>query len=259
MKYAIMSDAHSNPAALKVALRDAKRRKCGRFVFLGDVTGYGYDVKETLKLVRDGFDVVLMGNHDSVCSGLEDNRFVRMNGHYDIDRAQGQVLDEKELEWLRSLGYVHEDPAFAAVHGDFVEPKSWGYVLDVREAMDSFRACGRELMFCGHTHHACVWEFDGVKITDRYEERFRTPAVKPESVSFRMKEGVRYIVNVGSVGYPRNDLCCSYAIYDTDTRRVTIRRLPFDFDGYIRSMIAAKLELPQWLIDVLMMAARFDA
>ena len=38
MKYAIMSDAHSNPAALELALKDAKKRKCEKFVFLGDTT-----------------------------------------------------------------------------------------------------------------------------------------------------------------------------------------------------------------------------
>ena len=60
MKYAIMSDAHSNPVALSLALKDAERRKCGKFLFLGDVTGYGYDVASTLKLVKESFGVVLI-------------------------------------------------------------------------------------------------------------------------------------------------------------------------------------------------------
>ena len=81
------------------------------------------------------------------------------------------------------------------------------------------------------------------------------PAASPETISFRLKDGVRYIVNVGSVGYPRNDLCCSYVIYESATRRVTIRRLPFDFGGYIKSMIAAKIELPPWIVEILTLAA----
>ena len=44
MKYAIMSEVHANPRALKVALEDARRLGCGKYVLLGDVTGYGYDV-----------------------------------------------------------------------------------------------------------------------------------------------------------------------------------------------------------------------
>ena len=62
-----MSDVHANPRALKVALEDARRLGCGKYVLLGDVTGYGYDVKTALSEVRKNFDVVLMGNHDSAC------------------------------------------------------------------------------------------------------------------------------------------------------------------------------------------------
>ena len=71
MKYAIMSDAHANPLALETALADARAARCGKFILLGDVTGYGYDPKRTLDIVRRNFDVVLMGNHDSACAGLE--------------------------------------------------------------------------------------------------------------------------------------------------------------------------------------------
>lgn len=251
MKYAIMSDAHSNPVALATALKDAKRRKCGKFVFLGDVTGYGYDVKKTLDLVRRNFDVVLMGNHDSVCAGLEKDRYVRLNPHYDVDRAQGQTLPEADIAWLRSLKYVFENEDFIAAHGDFVDPASWGYVFDAREAYNSFSASPHALMFCGHTHHACVWKHDGGDVSSWCEERFLVPAEKPESITLKLKKGVRYIVNVGSSGYPRNDLCCSYAVYDSAKRTVTVRRLPFDYDGYIAAMLAAKVELPQWLVRLL--------
>ena len=44
MKYAIMSDAHANPQVLETALADAHAQGCERFVFAGDVTGYGYDL-----------------------------------------------------------------------------------------------------------------------------------------------------------------------------------------------------------------------
>ena len=86
------------------------------------------------------------------------------------------------------------------------------------------------------------------------EERFMRPAMKVESVTFRLNPASRYIVNVGSVGYPRNDLCCSYGIYDADARRMTIRRLPFDFKSYITEMLDRKLDLPYWLYRLLLAA-----
>lgn len=255
MKYAIMSDAHSNPAALELALRDARKRRCGKFAFLGDVTGYGYDVKSTLKLVRENFDWAILGNHDAVCSGLRDDRYSRINPNYDLDRAQGQVISADDRDWLRSLKYVHEEGDFACSHGDFVNPPGWGYVIEPEDAWESFMACDRNLMFCGHTHHADVWRLRGRDLCHLFEDRFGRPAAKAESVSFKLEKGARYVVNVGSVGYPRHDLCCSYAIYDSTSGRVTIRRLPFDFRGYVVSMLEANVKLPLWLTRILTLAA----
>lgn len=250
-----MSDAHANPPALDLALKDAEKHKCGKFVFLGDTTGYGYDVKGTLKLVRENFDAVIMGNHDAVCCGLHDGQYVRINPHYDLDRAQGRKISRIDRAWLRSLDYTFEDEHVACTHGDFVDPAGWGYVIDSSDAWGSFMKCPRNLMFCGHTHHACIWELEGKKLANRFEEEFQRPALEPESISFKLKKGARYIVNAGSVGYPRHDLCCSYAIYDSETRRLTIRRLPFDFKGYVNAMIDAGVDLPQWLGEILLAAA----
>ena len=254
MKYAIMSDAHSNPAALELALKDAKKRKCEKFVFLGDTTGYGYDVKTTLKLVKDNFDIVIMGNHDSICAGLNRGWEAMTNPHYDIDRAQHDLLPRKDIEWLQQLKYTCDCKDFLGSHGDFIDPRQWGYIIEEEEVWLNFTANERRLMFCGHTHHACVWELANKKLECRFVDKFNKPATDFESISFKLKKDARYIINVGSVGYPRHDLCCSYAIYDSATDRVTIRRLPFDFKGYITAMIAAKIELPRWLQELLMVA-----
>ena len=56
MKYAIMSDVHANPRVLETALADARAHKCEKFVFAGDVTGYGYDVNAALRLIRANFN-----------------------------------------------------------------------------------------------------------------------------------------------------------------------------------------------------------
>lgn len=83
-----MSDVHANPAALEAALKDAHVQGCGRFVMLGDTTGYGYDVKEAIKLVRSEFDIVLMGNHDSACLGREPAWETETNPNYHQDQRQ---------------------------------------------------------------------------------------------------------------------------------------------------------------------------
>ena len=255
MKYAIMSDVHANPKALETALADARRLGCGKFILLGDVTGYGYDPKATLEIVRRNFDVVLMGNHDSACVELEPEWEVRMNNNYDFDRMARELLSEEERAWLRGRAYQHEEAGFICAHGDFTQPKMWNYIIYEDAAERNFRFRDEQLMFCGHTHHAAIWELTGKGVCHpKLEHRFWQPAAKAESISFKLNPASRYIVNVGSVGYPRNDLCGAYGIFDADARRMTIRRLPFDFKSYITEMLDRKLDLPRWLCQLLLAA-----
>ena len=247
-----MSDAHSNPAALETALADAREQGCEKFLFLGDVTGYGYDAKKTLSLVRKNFSAVLLGNHDSACLGREVSIYDALNPNYDIDRMQHDLLTKTDLKWLGSRRLFRKVDGMALVHGDFVRPEAWNYVFGRGEALENFAARSESLMFCGHTHHMAVWEksADG-EVSCLSGAWDRKPVSKPESIAFVRRKGARYIVNVGSVGYPRNDLCATYAICDPGADGFTVRRLPFDFSLYIREMLSRKLDLPLWLCDIL--------
>ena len=233
MKYAIMSDAHANPAALDTALADARSNGCGKYIFLGDMTGYGYDAKSVVERCMSDFDVVLLGNHDAVCTGLDAGINVMLNHNYDIDREQRDSLSEKEVAWIKERQCMYSANGFACVHGDI--------------ARNFFRLAER-ILFCGHSHHAAVWNLTKADlICVRSERRLSRPAVRMESVSIKVGDGGKYIVNVGSVGYPRSDFCIVYCIYDDEAGVVTFRRLPFDFAGYIEAMISHGHDLPIWL------------
>ncbi len=259
MRYAIMSDVHSNPVALETALADARAQGCERFVLLGDITGYGYDAKKALSIVRKNFDLVLLGNHDSACLGRETSFVDQVNPNYDIDRAQHDMLTKTDLKWLGGRKFLEVVDGMALVHGDFVRPESWGYIITARDATMSFRARCEELMFCGHTHHLAVWRSGKASSAECIsEKRLDSLPTAPESIVFRRRKGERYIVNVGSVGYPRNDLCSSYAICDPTEREFTLRRLPFDFSGYIANMLERKVGLPEWLCRILLAVGRMQ-
>ena len=258
MKYAIMSDAHANPLALKTAIADARLFRCEKFIFAGDITGYGYDAKTTLDLVRENFDVVLLGNHDSACAGLEPAWEVQIISNYARDVEARDKLSRYDLEWMRTLPLLHSEDGFAVVHGDFVSPKAWNYIDSVEDAEQNFRKRKEPLMFCGHTHHAMVWEVTGKGVfREKLARRFVRAALKPESVSFELAQS-RYIVNCGSVGYPRSDLCSSYAIFDSMAAKVCVRRLPFDFKSYITEMLRNDLSLPDWLVELLLAAKKAE-
>ena len=77
------------------------------------------------------------------------------------------------------------------------------------------------------------------------------PAVRADTRSLALKDGSRYVVNVGSVGHPRADRCSTYVIYDSDAGRITFRRLPVDLAAYAVALSKACIDHPIWLYDAL--------
>lgn len=249
MKYAILSDIHSNPAALEAVLKDASAKGAQKIISLGDVSGYGPDGATAFELARARIDVNLLGNHDAACAGLEDEEYVEANPNYDRDREIREEVGEEGTRWLAERPLVYEGEGFACAHGDFTDPDAFNYVGSPESAEPSFRARPEPLLFVGHTHELAVFTcgpdgrvvqgVDGKRVGDGM---------------FRIEDGTRYLVNVGSVGCPRNDLMSTYALYDTETRTVELRALPFDFKGYIAAFRARSLDLPYWIMQVLVAA-----
>lgn len=248
-----MSDVHSNPAALKTALEDAKSLGCEKYIFLGDITGYGYDVETAFALVKKSFKVILQGNHDSAAIGNEPERVLMACRNYDIDVRQGESLSARAKSWLGRLPHLYSEAGAAFAHANFVRPAGWGYIHDAVSAKASFDMRAEKLLFCGHTHVAGAWE-EAKDGTITIAMQFTHPAVSPELHALQLEPNSRYIVNVGSVGHPRNEFCSTYVIWDTEEKSVAFRRLPFDFKDYVSKMVEAKIELPQWLSELLLAA-----
>ena len=244
MRYAIISDVHANEAALRAVLQDAADAKAERIVCLGDVLGYGPDPVETLELVYRRAHVCLAGNHDDAISGrcgAED--FTEFAAAAVV--RQRAALSREAVDWLRHLPYTCEfsgdggdaGGAFACTHGEFSDPKAFDYVVEPADAEPSFRARVEPLLFVGHTHRPCV-----------IESGPENGSVLREPDDFTLEPGRRYLVNVGSVGYPRNGVCRSfYCIYDDVARAVTFRSLPFDLEGYRAKMKGRGLDEAPWM------------
>ena len=218
MKYAILSDIHANESALRHVLADARAAGAERVICLGDVVGYGPLPKEALALVRSSAAVTLAGNHDDAVSGRQGaDDFIDLAG--DAVKRHREALDPDALAWLRALPYTCEFEGALAAHGDFTDPKAFNYIDDEQVAKANFEATDVPLLFVGHTHAPCLF------LTGQSGKVYRLDAQ-----DFVLEDGKRYIVNPGSVGYPReaNGQCfSSYAIYDSSARSVFFRQLPF--------------------------------
>ena len=241
MLYAILSDVHANPSALEKALADARGHGAEKIVCLGDVVGYGPDPTEAVALCRSACDVTLMGNHDAAVAGLlRTDNFIAFA--QDGVRRHAGALAAADIAWLRALPYQHCGKSFICVHGTLLHPERFSYMYDADQICHAFGQMAqrrRRLLFVGHTHQAGAFVCTA-------ENRVRMMA---SGASLTMEPKEKYIVNVGSVGYPRADHDITYVLYDTRARTVVYRHLPFDFDGYLARLEAKGVIPPRWLLD----------
>lgn len=225
MRYAIISDVHGNATALRRVLADAAAQGVEEIVCLGDTLGYGPEPAKALRMVRESCTIVLAGNHDDAVAG-------RVDAGDFIDLAQDAALRHREeltgedIDYLKALPYTCRGDGFAAVHGDFTDPRAFNYVDCESVAAGNFAAMSEQLMFVGHTHEprlALMGSSGTVYMTGPQD--------------FSLEEGKRYIVNPGSVGYPRaadGKCMSSYVIFDSSGRSVFFRFIPFTVDSMLQ-------------------------
>ena len=225
MRYAIFSDVHANPAALEKVVSDARRCGAEAFVCLGDTVGYGPLPAEAISAVRAVAHIVLAGNHDAAVSGVADTSdFIDLAE--EAASRHRQALSREDLAWLRSLPASAADNDAAFAHGDLTDPKAFNYVDSEDAAAANFAATDAQIVFVGHTHVPEMFIVGASGTVHR---------LAPQD--FVREDGKRYIVNVGSVGYPReNDGTClsSYVLYDTDEKAVRFRFLPFSVSSVMQ-------------------------
>ncbi len=218
MRIAILSDVHANLEALDRVLADARRQGAEAFACLGDIVGYGPLPAQTLARARETFFLTVAGNHDDAVAGRGDtSAFIDLAG--DAVARHRSALGADGLAWLRALPYTATCGDATLVHGDLTDPAAFNYIETESDAAANFDATDAQLVFVGHTHAPCIF------LVGHSGTVYRT---NPQD--FTLEEGKRYIVNPGTVGYPRaTDGRCesSYVIYDSDERTVRFRFLPF--------------------------------
>ena len=237
MRYAIISDVHANEAALRAVLTDAADEQVEKIICLGDVLGYGPEPVAALELVYRRAHVCLAGNHDdAVCGRFPVEDFTEFAAAA-VARHRAAITHEAK-DWLAHLPYTCEFEGFACVHGDFSDPQHFNYVLEAEDAVPSWEARTEQLLFVGHSHQPCIFVLGASGTPHRID-----------AADFTLEDGKRYIVNPGSVGYPRSGDCrSSYCIYDDTEHTVEFRSLPFDLDSYAEKMHGQGLNEAPWML-----------
>ena len=236
MLYGIYSDIHANLPALEVVLESMTRMGVERRVCLGDIVGYGANPYECVAKVKENADVCILGNHDSVAIEWDSDVGFNPFAKTAIQWTQ-QALSEESKEYLRSLPYMYEENDICFVHASPMSPADWIYVTDLEDALDAFDHFGERSCFVGHTHTPVIVAMRDGEIPKVIETGY-----------YELEEGERLLVNVGSVGQPRDrDSRASYCLFDTEKMSVRLVRLEYDIAKTQQTMREAGM--PAFLVD----------
>jgi diadenosine tetraphosphatase ApaH/serine/threonine PP2A family protein phosphatase len=225
MLIAIISDVHGNLPALEEVLKSTAELKADVVYCLGDTVGYGPFPNECVELVKKQCAVILKGNHDS---GLVGDTPLTDFNHYGLSAIQWTrtAVKKENLEFLRGLPSMTEKDGLTLAHSSPLNPDAWTYVLTMRSAQENFTAYTTRLCFIGHTHVPVIIGEDGT--VNKYSTT------------------VRHIINVGSVGQPRDgNSQAAFGLLNTANQEFQMVRVPYDIQKTARAI--REVGLPEFL------------
>lgn len=236
MRYGIVSDIHGNLEGLTAAL--TALGEIDVLICPGDIVGYGPDPNACCEIIRERNAICVLGNHDAVMVGELSLNWFNPVAAEALLWTREQITDEN-LSFLKELPLVHWNESFVLVHSSLSAPEEFDYITTAWDARPTFAEMGScNLCIIGHTHIA---EYYYQKVDGVWASRINmTPGGR-----IVLKEGVRYIVNSGSTGQPRDfDPRASAALYDSEAGTIDILRVEYPISLTQQKMRAAGLPEP---------------
>jgi predicted phosphodiesterase len=235
MRVLILSDIHSNFAALEAVLQAAGQ--FDQLWDLGDTIGYGPQPNECVAAIREQATIVIAGNHDLACLDKVDLSDFNPEART-ANIWNGQQLKPEHHAFMWVLPPMHVvDEHYLLAHGSPREP-IWEYLLTRAQASENFRRFSQQICFIGHSHVPLVFRLRPGNICDG-------PSSPEAGLVMPIQPDARYIVNPGSVGQPRNqDPRAAFAILDTEAQTIQFERIAYDIGKTQRLMREAHLPEP---------------
>ncbi|MGF1990826.1 MAG: metallophosphoesterase family protein [Nostoc sp. ZfuVER08] len=238
MKIAVISCIHGNYEALNAVLLDIEEQKAEKIFCVGDLVGYGPHPNAVISQIH-ALDI-------PTCVGCWDEDIVE--GLNACDCSYPSLLAEKRgiqahewtnkeihpenREFLAQLPYSLKEGNLAFVHGsphsnhEYLLPE-----LDAFVALERVLSTNADVLFCGHTHVPYARTLDAGQLQIRLGRGEKVSEI--EFIS-----PLKRIVNVGSVGEPRHGRPnATYVIYDTDTQKVKLREVAYDYQKTCAAII----------------------
>jgi putative phosphoesterase len=241
LRYAIISDIHSNLEALNAVLSYLKTNPVDSIISCGDITGFGPEPHECIEKLRalPNFRSV-EGNHDAALCGKINSDDFNEDSLYSLE-ANKLLVTPDDVKYLKSLPESISENDTLFVHGS---PRK--RLTEYLFMMDKFRlnmsSFNESVCFIGHTHHPLIYQFNLANGSDSFIN------IEEESEMYTLSEGKKYIINAGSVGQPRDGRASACMVFfDSKTRTVNFKRIAYDTGAVQEKM--RKLKMPEGLIN----------
>ena len=233
MRYLIFSDIHSNLEAFEKLLSLKITDSIDKFLFLGDLVGYGADPNDTISLFRSMNNTfAIRGNHDKVISNLESSSLFNPVAAFSAEWSKVKLSD-KNKKFLKELkkGPVIVDHFLTICHGSTFDEDY--YVFSVFEAVESLKFMKTSIGFFGHTHFPVIY----------FQRNNKLNAIPLNSdKKIKLDPNTRYLINPGSIGQPRDkNPRPSFIIYDSDKREIVFSRYEYNVKKTQKKIRAAGL------------------
>ena len=216
MRYGIFSDIHSNLEAFQAVISAYKGEDIDKYLCAGDIVGYGANPHECIEQTKQLTEIIVAGNHDWAATGKFDTSYFNPIAKQAIEWT-AQQLSPEEKNFLNNLVLVFENQDLCLVHGTLDNPVRFDYILDLYTARMNFSLLKRNILFIGHSHYPGIFIKKDADVT----------YMQDDCVALNKK--YKYIVNVGSIGQPRDgDNRASLCVYDTKKDFLELRRIEYD-------------------------------
>lgn len=216
MQHIVLSDIHGNREALTAVLDAGERLGIDSYVCLGDVVGYGPQPNEAIEVVLDRNMLTVKGNHDQ--AAIDPGQDLMLNSWArEAIRWTRERLSDTSVRFLNDLPPSDTFQDARLVHATPSDPEAWHYILGAPAAAAEFAAFDEPVCFIGHSHVPLV-----IELTERGPREL-------EDHDIEFAAGSRYLINVGSVGQPRDgDRRAAFGVVDFERGTFRLARVEYD-------------------------------
>jgi len=240
MRYLIFSDIHGNIEALHAILSSIKKNTIDKYLFLGDLVGYGASPNEVISEIRKLKPLsIIRGNHDKAVSGLDSIETFNPVAAAAIHWTR-ENLTSKNMNYLSELpsGPLTVDKNITICHGSPADEDY--YIFGEFDAAEAFMYTNTPVTFFGHTHLPFVYTEDDRLVRGKF--------ITSNTHKARLKDKTRYLINPGSVGQPRDrNPDAAYTVYNSEEKNVVFHRVEYDIPAAQKKI--TQVELPRSLAE----------